>query len=180
MEQLPHGETCDRLWTNFIETVYPLLLILHLPSFYRQFDAFWVFIQHLTEHGSASGFLGSCPSFLALIVSVLFCGSLYNAWRANSDRESNPEVANFGSAKMRQKLYSLTVRSLVILRFPRDPTIFSLSAYLLLHVPLIREESDDSTAFVSIALRAGQAMGLHRDSSHFAMSIEGAEVRRRV
>ena len=40
LDKLPPRETCDELLEAFVATVYPLIPVLHLPSFYRQWDRF--------------------------------------------------------------------------------------------------------------------------------------------
>ena len=65
--------------------------------------------------------------------------------------------------------------------FPRNPTIYSLASFLIVHNLLDREEEPVAAcSYVSVALRAAQAMGLHRDGTHFALDRVETEMRRRI
>jgi hypothetical protein len=179
IDNLPPRETCDRLWAVFITTVYPLIPILHLPTFYSQYDEFWQSVEEFHQTRLPRGFLVTCPTFLALLLSALCCGSLHSY--LNRSRTDGDILGPTVSESRRSEMLSrTTMRALTMLGFPRDPTIYSLAAFVIWHVPLIREESEQSTAFISTAFRAGQALGLHRDPSHFGITDAEAEVRRRL
>ncbi|KAF2096748.1 hypothetical protein NA57DRAFT_78343 [Rhizodiscina lignyota] len=61
-----------------------------------------------------------------------------------------------------------------------NTTVFALAAFVILHVPLIREETERSTAFISTAFRVGQKIGLHRDPQCLDITGVEAELRRRL
>ena len=178
VEQVPSREICDRLWATFISSVYPLIPVLHLPTFYRQYNDFWRSVDECSRGGSPGGFLAECPSFLPLLLSTLFCGSS-QSYHASS-RDDDPHDRLRKETQQSGKLYRLAMQSLTMLGFPRDPTIYGLAAFVILHLPLIREESDSSTAFISTAFRVGQALGLHRDPKHFDIPLVEAKLRCRI
>lgn len=179
VEKLPPKEICDQLWEAFINTVYPLIPILHLPTFYEQYDDLWRSLDELRRSGTPTGILADCPTFLALLFSALFCGCFHSCFLPL--HSGQPQLSLDDSEKqLSRDLYQATMQALTVLGFPSDPTIYTLSAFLIWHVPLIREETERSTAFVCTAFRVGQALGLHRDPKHFQASEVEAEIRRRV
>lgn len=179
VDRLPPRETCDQLWEAFINTVYPLIPFLHLPTFYAEYDDFWCSIDELRRTGTPTGILADCPTFLALLFSILFCGCFHSSFLPSQSGRVDFSLDE-GASQMSKDLYRSTMQTLTMLGFPHDPTLYSLSAFLIWHVPLIREEAERSTAFVSTAFRVGQALGLHRDPKHFQASDVEAEMRRRV
>ena len=178
-DKLPERQTCNRLWAQFIATVYPLVPILHLPTFWRQIDSFWDSIKHYHRTGVPDGVLAECPAFLALVFSTLCCGALSTCAVPSSDGNQSTQERNAAS-RLFHRLYRATMQTLSICGFPRNPTIAALQAYVICHIPLIREESERSASFVSLAFRVGQMLGLHRDPKHFEMGPLEAEVRRRL
>jgi hypothetical protein len=179
INKLPPKATCDELWSTFIATIYPLIPILHLPTAYKQLDQFWISVQQFQADGIPGGFLAECPSFLALVVCVLFCGTfhkydpLHNMFMPSTSKTKS-------EARLARRLYRTAMHSLALLGFPGDATVFSLAAYVIWNIPLIREESERSTSFTSTAFRVGQKLGLHRDPEHFQMAYWEAEMRRRL
>ncbi|KAK4962771.1 hypothetical protein LTR10_000398 [Elasticomyces elasticus] len=135
---------------------------------------FWESVSQSHKYGIPDGFLTQRPAFLALVLSTLFCGTFSQSQRP----EDVDEAKNL--SRMSKGLYRSTMQTLSILGFPRNATLCSLQAYVICHVPLIRDESERSASFVSTAFRVGQAMGLHRDPKHFGVSIAEAEARRRL
>ena len=57
ISQIPSRGTCDKLWAVFVTTIYPLVPVLHLPTFYRQYDDFWRSVEGYQQTGSLTGFL---------------------------------------------------------------------------------------------------------------------------
>jgi hypothetical protein len=179
IDMLPAKEICDQLWEAFMNTVYPLIPVLHLPTFYSQYDGFWFSVEEFRQQGALGGFLASCPTFLALLFSTLFCGSFHRCF-IPSRYGGSPFTQNESERQQSKDMYRATMYALTSLGFPRDATLYSLAAFVIWHVPLIREETEHSTAFVSTAFRVGQALGLHRDPKHFKAADIEAEMRRRL
>lgn len=180
LDELPSKEVCEQLWWTFMATVYPLIPVLHLPSFYRQYDRFWQSVEHAKEHGVVEGYLTECPRFLPLVLSALFCGSLHTCQVGDGQEGETQDVWASDARHLSKQLYRATMQSLTILGFPGDSTVNSLAAFMILHVPLIREETERSTSFISTAFRVGQMLGLHRDPQHFGITGGEAEMRRRL
>ena len=175
LDKVPPREVCNRLWANLMISVYPLVPILHLPTFWHNVDAFWDSLQQYREIGVPTGILGKNPTFLALVFATLFCGSIGEGLLSREARK-HPKK----QSRLSKTLYRDTMRVLTVCGFPRSPTVSSLQAFVLCHVPLIREESERSATFISTAFRVGQVLGLHRDPKHFNITSADAEERRRV
>ena len=127
INKLPPKEVCDDLWNTFVATIYPLIPILHLPTMYRQLDQFWISVQQYHADGVAGGFLAECPSFLALVVSALFCGTFHKHDAQLKLYMPSTSKTNRGE-KLARRLYRSVMHAHALLSFPGDATIFSLAA----------------------------------------------------
>lgn len=171
LDRLPPRETCDILYQNFLRCIHPLIILLHIPTFHSQYIRFWDWIGSWDREQIPDGILAEIPSFLPLLFAVLFAG-YFGAHDASQD---------FDPAVNANVLYSAHSHALSLVSFPQSPTIYSLIAFLIVQNLLVREEEAFSAcSFIGIALRAAQAMGLHRDGTHFQLDSVQAEVRRRV
>lgn len=179
LDSLPSRETCNRLWSQFMAAVYPLIPILHLPMFWQQVDSFWNSIQQYHDTGMPGGILAESPAFLALVFSTLCCGALSDSSLPASE-SSHASRDRTAASQLSRSLYRVTMATLSLCRFPRESNLISLQAFVICHIPLIREESERSASFVATAFRAGQALGLHRDPIHFKIEPIEAETRRRL
>lgn len=176
LREVPPRNICRILCESFIQSIHPIIVLLHLPSFYLQYDRFWVSYEAYSHEGLPEGFLAECPTFLPMLFAILFSGSA-----ALPKVEDRSLVGEDEMTILSRRLYKATMRSLSLVGFPRNPTIYSLTAYLIWQNPLIREEDSlTSTSFISTAVRVGQAMGLHRDGSCFGLDPVQTELRRRL
>jgi len=168
LDAVPPKQTSDALYYNFLSGIHPLTLLLHVQTFRSQYDRFWEWYSTWNREDIPSGILAEIPSFLPLLFAVLFAGSF-----GLQDASLSPEDVT--------TLYNSHSCSLSLVAFPQSPTIYSLCAFLIVQNLLVREEEALSAcSFVGIALRAAQAMGLHRDGSHFGLDPIQTEIRRRV
>ena len=120
------------------------------------------------------GPLAENPSFLPLLFTVLFTGSIAGS-RLNAAANICPLL------ETQKKLYQLIPIALTMVGFPHSPSMYSLMAFILLNSMLIREEESlSSCSFVAVAFRVCQAMGLHKDGSDFGLDDIQTEERRRV
>lgn len=127
---LPPQDTCDRMYQDFVETVHPLIPLLHLPTFDNLYRRFWNWRTTWTIGASLHGVLTENPSFLPILLAVLFTGSISHTWPPNS------QVAH----DAQKKLYGMIPVALSMVGFPHRPSLYSLMAFLLLNSILIREE----------------------------------------
>jgi hypothetical protein len=173
---LPGRAICRRLCAAFFTSVYPLTPILHLPSFSEEYDSFWT---ERAENDSTRCGLGplatSKPNFIALIYSILFAAVMA---MPSSEFQSDYGVSDDFAAK----LYRNYQISLLLLGFPQTPSLYTLTAYIFAQSQLMREEEfmAESPIFISRVFRLALSMGLHRKSSHAALSQEDEEVRSKI
>lgn len=174
---LPERGACDRLCNLFFDTVYPLMPILHMPSFVAEYRGFWDHKRRQDWHTPESDLLiRRNPTFLCLLFSILFAASLTSQFDVHDvfmDFETQDSFSG--------KFYSAAMVSLRLAGFPSRATNFALAAYLFLQVQLSREEEfSDFPAFVGTSFRAALAMGLHRDAPTSVCSPEQIATRRKL
>jgi hypothetical protein len=177
LRQLPPEQTCDGLYRVFLEGVHPFIPLINVTSFEQSYKRFWNWYDTWNRQDPATGLLDENPSFLPLLLAVLFTGSLA---RTNTDDMGNYLLdAPTCSPTV---LYRMTLTSLTLVAFPQNPGLHSLMSYVLINAMLIREEEAlSSCSFVALAIRIAQAMGLHKDPSQFKnLDPVQSEERRRV
>ncbi|KAH6663416.1 fungal-specific transcription factor domain-containing protein [Halenospora varia] len=173
LSKLPPRETCDYVYEHFVESVHPLIPLLHLPTFDRQYRRFWDWHKTWTVGDAPDGVLAEYPSFLPLLLTVLFTGSIA--------RSTPDAVSMYLPIETQKMLYYMIPAALSMVGFPHSPSLYSLIAFLLLNSMLIREEESlSSCSFVAVAFRVCQAMGLHKDGTDFGLDEVQVEERRRV
>lgn len=174
LSELPPREVCDSVYEDFVERVHPLIPLIHLPTFDRLYRRFWDWHKTWTVGDAPDGVLAENPSFLPLLLTVLFTGSIA---RSTSDAVPTMHLP----LDRQKKLYSMILAALAMVGFPHSPSLYSLMAFLLLNSMLIREEESlSSCSFVAVAFRVCQAMGLHKDGTEFGLDDVQIEERRRV
>lgn len=174
LSELPSREACDYFYEDFVDSVHPLIPLIHLPTFDLHYRRFWDWYKTWTPGRAPEGVLAENPSFLPLLFTVLFTGSI---------ARSRPDtVANIRPPlETQKKLYYLIPVALAMVGFPHSPSLYSLMSFLLLNSMLIREEESlSSCSFVAVAFRVCQAMGLHKDGTEFGLDEIQIEERRRV
>jgi hypothetical protein len=168
---LPPQDTCDHMYQNFVETVHPLIPLLHLPTFDNLYRRFWDWHKTWAIGASPHGVLAENPSFLPMLLAVLFTGSISHPWPPNICVPLDAQ----------KKLHAMIPVALTMVGFPHRPSLYSLMAFLLLNSMLIREEESlSSCSFVAVAFRVCQAMGIHKDGKDFGLDEVQTEERRRV
>jgi hypothetical protein len=174
LSELPPRETCDYFYEDFVESVHPLIPLIHLPTFDLHYRRFWDWYKTWQPGHAPEGVLAENPSFLPLLFTVLFTGSIARLRPDGVGNIINP-------LETQKKLYYLIPSALAMVGFPYSPSLYSLMAFLLLNSMLIREEESlSSCSFVAVAFRVCQAMGLHKDGTDFGLDEIQVEERRRV
>lgn len=171
---LPTKSRCSVLCNSFFVTVFPLIAVLHLPSFIAEYDEFWDDFESRERHSSNPGpLLRRNPSFVCLLFSILYAGA------SSMPDLLNPESEDQDIAP--GDLYFASVLSAAFVGFPRRPSLYSLCAYLFTQSQLSREEEfADAPSYVNKAFRVALGMGLHRDGSRLGLGPAESEVRRRL
>lgn len=150
--------------------------LLHLHSFGEDFREFWKEINPANMHDSEpSRLLQRKPGFLALLLSILFSSltSASPSWlKQLLGEEHVPD---------RREIYFAAAMSTTITGFPRQPSIYSLAAYIFAQSQFVREEDfPDSPDFITTSFRVALGMGLHRDFPGSPFTVAEMETRRRL
>lgn len=117
--------------------------------------------------------------FITLLLAILFAGAVTCPNRALiSDITSPDETPESLATAIREK----GLKALSQSNFPKTPTLETITAYIILQVTWMKEEEPLTTcAFVGLAYRVSQMLGLHHDPSHFSsLSKVVCETRRRL
>lgn len=168
--RFPSKDICDAALTWYFRGYHPLVPLVRVPSFRRQYEQFWTAMER-EDRGRTDTI-----SFATLLLSFVFAGSV-----AGGEQQSLT-LPNSSWDDTITQLYRLVARALKLAQFPHAPTLDTLRAYLIQQSLRMREEEPlSSVAFVGLSLRVANILGLHKDPKHFAQlsEVEG-EVRRRV
>ncbi|RPA95086.1 hypothetical protein L873DRAFT_1846130 [Choiromyces venosus 120613-1] len=175
LRDLPDKSVCDIMYKAFLNGVHPIMPLIHVPTFQKEYNAFWAWFPD-NIRSTPDPALTENHGLLPLLFSVLYAGSM--SLPAKVIEKILP-----GQTKMEvtKSLYSGSMHALSASSFPRTPTVSSLIAFLIVQTCLIREEEPlTSCSFIGMAMRVAQSMGLHRDGSLFGLNEIECEVRRRV
>ncbi|KIV83414.1 hypothetical protein, variant [Exophiala sideris] len=176
MALLPSKDVCDKLCSLFFTTVFPLMPLLHVRGFEEDFREFWNGLSPRNVHNSEpSLIMRQKPSFLCLLASILFAASASatkSRVKSLLGEENVPDTAD---------LYFIAMVSATLTGFPRQPSIYSLAAYILAQSQFVREEEfSDAPDFISTSFRIALGMGLHRHLPEAGFTIAEMETRRRL
>jgi hypothetical protein len=171
--RLPERGTCDYLYGIFICCVHPITPYFHLPTFDRRYHRFWDWLSHWDRISVPQGILAEAPSFLALLLAVLYYGSIIEPLVTN-----NEWICTTG---IEPTLFlQLGTTALGMVDFPNKTTVYSLVAFMLLQMDQLRCQHTSACSFVAVAVRIAQSMGLHREESNLGLQPIDAEERRRI
>lgn len=174
---LPDRDTCTKLCNIFFGKIFPLIPILHLPSFRLDFDEL---VNSLSTRNDCqrgvAPILRRRPGLLCLLFSIMF-----SAQFCASPLESK---ATFGSETPHRPIenyYLGTMLAAHLTGFPRRPSLYTLAAYIYSQSQFAREEAfRDAPEFVSMSFRIAIGMGLHRNLPNSSLSASEIETRRRL
>ncbi|KAF2263844.1 fungal-specific transcription factor domain-containing protein [Lojkania enalia] len=155
--QMPTKIEAESLFQRYLEAVSPLAHVLHIPSFNRLFDRFWINI----ELGNPNP--NSCT---ALILSVCMA--------AAASLSPLQAKAQFGITKedLFLRLQKATERALLRANWAKTSNIRTLQALTIYLIPLCRAQISRATSVVVGALvRLAQCIGIHRLSHSSAQSL---------
>ncbi|KAH5491387.1 hypothetical protein HBI52_219900 [Parastagonospora nodorum] len=146
--QLPTKVEAEALFQRYNEAVSPLAHVLHIPSFKRLFDRFWLNV----EIGSPNQ--NSCT---ALILAVCMA--------AAASVSPLQAKSQFGITKedLFLRLQKATERALLRANWAKTSNIRTLQALTIYLIPLCRAQISRATSVVVGALvRLAQCIGIHR------------------
>jgi hypothetical protein len=141
-----------RCWMSGVHCYVP---ILHPPAVLAKYNQFWEWykIGRLKDEPLPE------PAFLCLLYTLWYAGSV-----SISLRGLRRWFPNESRAAISARFHDQAARCLTLMSFPRNPSIYSIAALLMLQViPAKEEEPLTISLFVSLALRVAQTMGLHRE-----------------
>lgn len=176
VSMLPDKKVCERLCKVFFSTIFPLIPILHIPSFADDFRSFWNETSSKPSHANNAGlFFRKKPSFLTLLSSILF------ASLTSSSASQICNIIDDGAGVSARDMYFVARVSSTLTGFPRKPSLYSLAAYIISQSQFTREEEfSNSTDFINNAFRIALAMGLHRDLREAGFTAADLETRHRL
>ncbi|KAF2128674.1 hypothetical protein P153DRAFT_342673 [Dothidotthia symphoricarpi CBS 119687] len=155
--QLPTKMEVEALFHRYLEAVSPLAHVLHIPSFKRLFDRFWMNI----DIGNTNQ--NSCT---ALILAVCMA--------AAASVSPLQAKSQFGITKedLFLRLQKATERALLRANWAKTSNIRTLQALTIYLIPLCRAQISRATSVVVGALvRLAQCIGIHRLSYSSANSL---------
>lgn len=150
--------------------------LLHIHSFGEDFKAFWKEINPVNMHDSEpSLLLQRKPGFLSLLFSILF-----SSLTAASPSQLK-DVLGKEAVPDKREIYFAAALSTTLTGFPRQPSIYSLAAYIFAQSQFVREEDfSNAPDFITTSFRVALGMGLHRDFPNAVFTIAEMETRRRL
>lgn len=172
---LPSKQICNWLLYSFLVGVRPLYSFVHIPTLRADYNDFWQWYENL-ETSFPTGKLMDDPTFLCLLFSVLYCGSVTASdsfWAVGALQAVKKEAVI-------KDLGHLLDSSLRCVQHLRHPTLNTLSASLLSHSFVAQEGDSGELDFVSVMIRTGQRMGLHIQFPIPKLDAATCEVRRLV
>ncbi|KAH7074474.1 hypothetical protein BKA63DRAFT_314583 [Paraphoma chrysanthemicola] len=155
--QLPTKMEAEALFHRYREAVSPLAHVLHIPSFKRLFDRFWLNIEMNSPNQN------SCT---ALILAVCMA--------AAASVSPLQAKSQFGITKedLFLRLQKATERALLRANWAKTSNIRTLQALTIYLIPLCRAQISRATSVVVGALvRLAQCIGIHRLSHSSANSL---------
>jgi hypothetical protein len=148
------------LWQTFVESVNPLLKIVHVPTLQHQvLDASWD-VENVSNPMAA----------------ILF--AIYTL--AITSTSANDCLASFGETRgtLLTRYRAATIQALIACDFLTTRDFEVLQAFVLFL--FANPESELTSTLTGAAIRLGQKMGLHRENPHPNISIFEQEMRLRL
>ena len=174
LEPLPPKPLCDRLVDFYIAGYHPVVPVIHAPTFKIEYESFW------KARSKDAALMQDTSHFICLLLAVVFAGAVVCP---NIDllRDVLPKQPR-SREELETDLHERASKALRKASFPRTPSLETFSAYMVIQTTWMRVEEPLTTcAFVGLAYRVAQMLGLHRDPSHFSsLQPVVAEVRRRL
>lgn len=172
IEGLPTKTQSHILFRCWLSGVHSLMPFIHPPLALKRYSSFWEWYENDRESGKP------CPEipFLPLIFAIWYSGSV--SISIHGLRHWFPGTTR---AKLSAQLHDQVTRWLALLAFPRNASIPSLAAFMMVQQILAKEEEPiTSSLYVSLAIRVAQTLGLHRDPTLFNFAAWEVETRRRL
>lgn len=161
LNDLPSREICNKLVQHYLRTLGLIYRVLHAPTFYREYDAFWDNPQAASR------------GFVLKLLLILAIGSVFHC---------QPAPLNELGLPIQRWVYA--AQWWVSGPFSKEiGCMEGLQVYclLLLCRQVYSMDKETNWMLAGTLLRLGVSQGLHRDPVHFpTVSAFDAEMRRRV
>ncbi|GAB7337489.1 hypothetical protein MBLNU457_g2818t2 [Dothideomycetes sp. NU457] len=165
-DYLPSKSFCDTLMTHYWARVHTVTMLLHKPSFQKQYQLFWEHVKQGTEPPYSLQSVMFAAMFAALV--AIPAGVMMQQY----GMDKTTFVPQFQSTTE-----MLLSRANVL----RTTKLETLQAFVIYLVPLCRAEiSRAHSVLVGTAIRLAECMGLHRDGSFYGFSAVEVHIRRLI
>ena len=171
LSSIPERPTVDRLLSQFIKSDDIAPMVLHTPTFLKEYESFWE-----RQDQTPTMWIGLLFAIMCLaILHQNFGFELTDpAIRAQDD----------GQARLLAQIYRVKASQCLVLGNYTEPKLHVLETLLLyMHIEYIQSKDAQTGLWIllGILVRLALRMGYHRDASNFsAISPFQAEMRRRV
>ncbi|KAF2811073.1 uncharacterized protein BDZ99DRAFT_385519 [Mytilinidion resinicola] len=155
--RLPTRVEAETLYQIYLESVNPIAHVLHIPSFKRLFDTFWVNVE-LGNPNSVSS--------MALVLAVCMA--------AASSLTVLQSKTQFGLEQedLARRLQTATEQALIRANWTKTSNIRTLQAFTIYLMPLCRAQVSRTTSvLVGALIRLAQCIGIHRASHNLSTSL---------
>ncbi|KAL3462259.1 fungal-specific transcription factor domain-containing protein [Aspergillus heterothallicus] len=159
---LPSRQECDELFQCYLRTFEPIYRVIHVPSFFREYDEFWKQNQP------------PLSPFLAKLFLVLAIGTVFRSGEGCLTREEYQQLAQ-------QWIYTAQWW----LAGPSEKSTYNIDGFQVSCLLLISRKAcglgPSPWLSAGSLMKMAVAMGLHRDPGNFpALSPFQSEIRRRL
>ncbi|KKK24271.1 hypothetical protein ARAM_004402 [Aspergillus rambellii] len=166
LTDLPSRTVADRLVSLFINSNQPAVVILHIPTFHKQYNQFWTRPQDV-----------SLP-WLGMLYAILSLGVLFHQRSGDSLEgvtEDQMDIINTSRKRSAQCLsqsnYTLAGRY----------KVEGLFLYTMVEFYMSNDAQIGVSLLLGITVKLAMRMGYHRDPDQFpAISVFDGEMRRRM
>ncbi|KAI0465494.1 hypothetical protein LJB42_000731 [Komagataella kurtzmanii] len=162
---MPTKEKADKLLSQFLKAVHPIVPVMDLEAVATLYVAFW---ENRVEP--------TLDTYITLF-SILYAGSVSMYEEANM-AEDQVESTEYLVGEMR-KYVSATEVALAMSHFPRKATFTSLQGAVILHSICRNDCKADDSGSIAMLLRIGHLLELHRDPEHYHKLEDFKEIQRR-
>jgi len=165
-DYLPSKSFCDTIMNHYWDRVHPVTMLLHRPSFQKQYQLFW---QHVSQ-GTEPPYSLQAVMFAAMFAAIVAIPAALMMQQYGLSKETL--VLRFQSTTE-----MLLSRANVL----RTTKLETMQAFVIYLVPLCRSEiSRSHSVLVGTAIRLAECMGLHRDGSLYGFSAVEVHIRRLI
>ncbi|KAE8198404.1 hypothetical protein CF336_g1701 [Tilletia laevis] len=171
MADLPSKETCDTLVRLYFRDINWTRLPIHEASFRQSYDELMEFRsgRSLNESGETGG---RYAAFLALLFVILA-----TVKRSQPEEMGSEEDARTGSIKL---LHGFKKTAAIAASIRIDHLDMLVAHLLAARWYIVNRHSAEAWAALGFAVRAAQALGMHRDGSKLGLDAVTTERRRRL